>query len=426
MEMRRFIYVPLSMLLLGLMFGVDSARAAAGALDPTFGAGGKVLTRFGPSNAAVAQDAVLQSDGKIVVLVGFFNDSEFGLVRYLSNGKLDTSFGNGGSVMTQFPNNLAGSPTSIALQPDGKIVAAGGASSADGTVSEFALARYDTNGTLDTTFGSGGLVFTNFVGVMLGGVRNLATAVLIQPDGKILAGGLASENAKRPTIAALARYHSNGSLDASFGGGSGMVTVSSLPSVVLLAVLTSGDIFTVNGMGTTAQFNPWGGLESRVRPGTIAASSHGGIFAFDGDSSFVEAGQARDPNGTRFDADVKVLRFDATGTLDETFNSPIFDFGAEDRQNNAPQAVAIQTDGKIVLGGVSGTVTPLFGLARLNTDGTLDSSFAAGGKLTTRFQGADQVQALVIQTDGKIVAIGQTFNGTTGEADLALARYLVQ
>lgn len=142
----------------------------------------------------------------------------FGVVRYLTNGRLDTTFGTGGRKQTAF-TNFINSPTSLALQPDGKMVVAGAASSADGTLSEFAVARFNANGAPDTRFGAGGRVTPNFVGVMPGGVSNPANVVLIQPDGKIPVGGGASTCGQCVKNTALARYNADGSLDATFGNG---------------------------------------------------------------------------------------------------------------------------------------------------------------------------------------------------------------
>jgi len=177
------------------MFG-PPAYAAAGDLDPGFGSGGRVVTTFvtrnAPFQSAIPADAALQPDGKIVVAVGFDNSviatEAFGVARYLKNGALDKTFGRNGANFTAFTNFL-NSPYSIAIQADGKIVVTGNATSADGTLSEFATARFTTSGVLDSTFGNGGRVTTNFVGVMAGGVSNPANTVLIQPAGKILVGG---------------------------------------------------------------------------------------------------------------------------------------------------------------------------------------------------------------------------------------------
>jgi uncharacterized delta-60 repeat protein len=136
---------------------IQSAQAAAGSLDPTFGKGGKVVTSFttrsAPFQSPRPSDAALQPDGKIVVAVTFFSSAiateAFGVARYLPNGSLDKTFGSNGSAQTAFTNFIDGT-SGLALQSDGKIVVVGTASSADGTLSEFAVARFNSNGSLDS------------------------------------------------------------------------------------------------------------------------------------------------------------------------------------------------------------------------------------------------------------------------------------
>src|SRR5437762_7186484 len=142
------------------------------------------------------------------------------------------------AAFTDFVN----APRAAARQGDGKSVVVGEAESADGTTSEFAIARFLRNGALDPTFGAGGKVTTNFVGVMTGGVSNPATAVLVQGDGKILVGGSARScgAVTCATRTALARYHTNGALDASFGRG-GMVDVQAIGVVTTLAEDAAGN-----------------------------------------------------------------------------------------------------------------------------------------------------------------------------------------
>jgi len=407
-----------------LAAGANSAYAQAGSLDPSFGTGGKAVTNFGVSVQPAG--AAVDANGNIIVAAGFSHVSiateAFGVVRYRSSGRVDTSFGNGGSAIAAF-TNFINSPNAMALQPDGKIVVVGEARSADGTLSEFAIARFTANGALDSSFGRAGQVTTNFVGVKLGGVRNSATAVLIQPDGKLLVGGVASQCGRCVHNTALARYNTNGTLDAAFGNG-GEVSVNAIGAVGALALLSSGDILAVNNTsGALAQFTAQGALASSPSSGTIVASSVGSVIAFQPDSKIILAQTALEAaSGYRSDIDVKVVRFNPSGGVDLTFASPLFDFGPEDRETNAAQAVVLDSNWKVLAGGYSGTSSPVFGLARLNTDGSLDSSFGNGGKVTTRFNGLDLIWALVVQSDGKILAIGETC--PNGSCNLALARYL--
>jgi uncharacterized delta-60 repeat protein len=329
-------------------------------------------------------------------------------------------------VQTAF-TNFINQPNSLAIQPDGKIVVAGTASSADGTVSEFAVARFNTNGSLDATFGTGGKVTTNFVGVMQGGVSNPANAVLIQPDGKILVGGGASQCAKCVHRTALARYNTDGSLDATFGNG-GMVDVTEIAAATTLALDAAGDIFALAGTAIV-EFTPGGTLQSSVTPAAVTVSSHGffGINAFQSDGRYLVAEFVS--GVSRHDIETQVVRFIQTGVTDPSFNSPAFDFiGEGGASDDVAAAVVLQPNGQIVVGGnnFSGG-SSLFGLARLNSNGSLDSSFGTGGVLTTSFQGQTSaaVTAVVIQVDGKIIAVGQTLT-SSGIANLAMARYLGQ
>jgi uncharacterized delta-60 repeat protein len=187
---------------------------ADGSPDSSFGTNGKVSSPTNHEGPAWA--GALQPDGKIIVAGDTFAPSGFALERYLSNGALDASFGTGGRATTAF----SGHPRALAVQPDGKIVAAGGGSS--GSSSGFALARYNANGSPDASFGAGGVVITT---LMAGGSAN-AYAVAIQPDGKIVAAGQASPGSNNYDFA-LARYNADGSLDNTFGVGGKLTTAVS-------------------------------------------------------------------------------------------------------------------------------------------------------------------------------------------------------
>jgi uncharacterized delta-60 repeat protein len=384
-----------------------------------------------PNQSAIPTDAAQQSDGKIVVAMGFEHSSiateGFGVVRFNSNGSLDTTFGTNGSVQTAF-TNFTNMPNSLALQPDGKIVVAGVAATSDGTTSEFAIARFNTNGTLDSTFGIGGKVTTNFVGVK-GGVSNPANAVLIEADGKILVGGSASECPRCVTHTALARYNLDGSLDSSFGT-NGIVDVTAIGPADALAEDAAGNIFAVNGnAGMIAEFSAFGMRDSNITPAPVVISSHGfyGATRFQPDGNYL-VGESVIDNG-RSDRDVKVVRFLQTGATDRTFNNRAFDYSAEGSAAvDSAAALALQPDRQVVIvGSRFAGGFDIFGVARLNTDGSLDSTFGTGGTLTTTFPGQTSAAgtAVVIQSDGKIVAVGQTLT-SSGIANLALARYLGQ
>ena len=406
------------------------AYAAGGSLDPSFGSGGVVSTAYtGPAPT----DALLQPDGKIVVVTGFSNDpgatQAFGLLRYQASGALDTTFGAAGRTSTAFTDFLNYANDAV-LQPDGKIIVVGEAESADGTLSEFAIARFTATGALDTTFGAGGKVTTNFVGVMPGGVSNPATTVLVQPDGKILVGGSASQCPRNcgPRRTALARYTQNGALDTTFGTG-GMVSVVAIGQVSTLAEDAAGHIFALAG-AQIAEFTPTGTQQSQITPAPVVTSSSGGFQVtpalFQPDGRYVVAtGAADGTSGYRHDVDAVVTRYQQIGVVDPTFSNPPFDFGTEaPNATDLAQGIAQQANGQVVLVGyssVNGTTT--FTAARLTATGALDTTFGSGGTLTVDV-GGGQGSTVLTQPDGKILVVGQGF--VNGATTLVLARYLAQ
>jgi len=386
---------------------------AAGSLDPTFGTGGKVLTDLGDNSAgaqiqAVVSDAALQSNGDIVV------SGNFGLVRYLPSGKLDTSFGTKGLAAT------TGSAAGLAIEPNGDYLAVG-AGTTSGGVSTFAVTRFTSSGTLDPTFGHDGVVTTTFPGASDGAT---ADAVLVEPDGDILVGGHASvpgtsRNEPVITEGALALYSSSGALEESFGSGGIVQSTSSIGNIANLGIDASGDIFV---LPAHAEFSPSGQLDSSVTAETIATSSQGG------DNAFLPNGQsvsATSVTVAKHNTDVQATLFNANGTVEEAFDNPPFTYtGAELAGFQSPGAVAVQPNGQIVIAGSSFKDTSVFGLARLDTSGSLDSTFGSTGVLTTSFQGDDGATAVLIKPNGDIVAVGFSENNTTGVTDIALARYI--
>jgi uncharacterized delta-60 repeat protein len=373
---RASIALTLAMLLLSSNV-LPPAHAAAGDLDPSFGSGGKVTTDFSNSSDRSAAIAI-QSDGKAVVagstVINISTQHDFALARYNSDGSLDASFGEGGKVKTDF-FGLGDEAHAIAVQGDGKIIAAGisGIGTSDVVFEfnpDFALARYNSDGSLDASFGVGGKVTTDFFGF-----KDQIFAIALQSDGKIVAVGYASFF----SVFGLARYNSDGSLDTSFGTG-GKITTS------------FGD-FSNFAHGVVIQSNG-----KIVVSGTAFIN---GFFAF------------------------ALARYNSDGSLDASFGSEgkvTTDFGLRDDQSFA---IALQTDGKIVVAGAADFFNK-FGLARYNSDGSLDTSFGIGGKVTTAFLDASfafaQANALIIQSNGKIIAAGAALNpGTFG--DFALARY---
>jgi uncharacterized delta-60 repeat protein len=400
------------------------AHAASGDLDPSFGSGGKVTTDFG-SPVDEGNGVVIQPDGKVVV-AGLKGGTEwdFALARYNTDGSLDTTFGSGGKVITNL-GDYVDQAFDVALQSDGKIVAAGWSGN------DVAVARYNSDGSLDTGFGAGGKATADF-----GGYPDYALGVAVQPDGKIVTVGGASDFA-------VARFNSDGSLDTGFGSGGKTTTDfgSSEEQANGVALLASGDVVAggYSDQGATgddfalAVYNSDGTLDTgfssdgKLTTDFASATDQATGLAVQTDGKIVASGYSdQGATGTDF----ALGRYNPDGTLDTGFGSGgkvTTDFGSLVDQTTAPgNGVAIQPNGNIVAAGYSnqGATATDFALANYNPDGTLDTSFSSDGKVATDFaSGIDVASGIVIQSDGNIVAAGYSSQGATGN-DFALARYL--
>ncbi|MHC1763940.1 MAG: choice-of-anchor D domain-containing protein [Verrucomicrobiia bacterium] len=341
-----------------------------GKLDPAFGTLGVVTTDFG-SGKNEAYSVALQGDGKIVAAGYAWNGFNYQLAvaRYGAEGKLDTTFGGDGKVTTAVGNqNDVGQ--SVRVQNDGRILVAG--HSYNGTNNDFALVRYEPDGRLDTSFGNGGKVSTS-----VGSDHDEIRSAAIQTDGKIVVAG-SSRKATDDDIA-LARYHANGTLDTEFGNGG--------------KVVTSIGSYNDFGYGLVLQ-----------NDGKIVV----GGYTFNGS-----------------DTDFALLRFRADGVRDTAFGNdglvqtPIGKYG------DFGLGLALQSDGKLIVGGYSvGNGNYDFALARYLADGKLDTAFGNGGKLTTMVgNGNDVGTSVAVQPDGKILVAGYS-DDAAGRSGFALVRYL--
>lgn len=360
--------ITIALFVLTFFLFTGKSTAQNGALDLSFGNLGKVTTPIGVSED-VANSVAIQSDGKIIVAGSSYiaPNWNFAILRYKTDGTLDNTFGNGGKVTTDIDSTDYGN--SVAIQNDGKIIVAGN-SMVDSNV-DFALVRYNTDGTLDNTFGNGGKVTT-----AIGNSDDRASSVTIQSDGKIVVTGSSNNNGQYTEIA-LVRYNTNGTLDNTFGTG-GKTTI---------------DI----------------------------SSSHDGAtsVAIQGDGKIVIGGSSKNTPFLEF----TLIRYNTNGTLDNSFGTGgivITDIGVGDDYINK---VVIQNDGKIVAAGIIGPGSSAdFALARYNTDGTLDNSFGTGGKVTTNIGVSSNAgYSAAIQANGKIIVVGNSFNGTV--YDIAAACY---
>lgn len=409
-----------------------SAPPAAGTVDSTFGTAAKawVMTKFGLGDD-MAYAVAIQTDQRIVAAGNSHNgsDQDFAVARYNSNGSLDTSFAAGGKVTTAIGSGDDGI-LGLALQSDGKIVAAG--YTVSGSDTDFAVVRYNTNGTLDATFGTDGRVVTSDQDL------HAARAVAIQADGKIVVGGEAIPSAGGSNEFAVVRYNIDGSLDSSFDA-DGVVKVASGPyppdRCTALAIQADQKIV---GAGRAVILSP------DTDPCVVRLNADGSLdTSFDGDGilifDFSDLSTSDEAHGIGFTsgggvvvgggvipsvpyADFAAARCTSAGVVDAGFGADgkvTTEIGSQDE---VAFALAVQTNDKIVLAGFYDNVQDDdFALVRYNTDGSLDTSFDKDGKLVLHFgSGQERARAVKLQSDGKIVAAGYAWNGT--DYDFLLVR----
>jgi uncharacterized delta-60 repeat protein len=347
-----------------------------------------------------------------------------------ADGDLDSTFGTGGRVVTDFSGRSNGA-SAVALQSNGKILIAGDALSASGPP-DFAVARYNNDGSLDSGFGTGGRVTTDFAAR-----SDVGSAITIQPDGKILVAG-AADMASTNFDFALVRYNSDGSLDSSFGAG-GKVTTdfnNALDQAAAIGLQSDGKI-VLAGFATTstqhmalARYNTNGTLDTSFGSGGKVVNDFSGTrdaassLAIQVDGRIVIGGFTIDPLTSFFV--FALARYNTDGSLDPAFGTggkvtTRVVFG--DGEDDEVAALAIQSDGRILAAGRANFAQD-FGLVRYQTNGSIDSAFGTNGIVTTDFNGhIDRAASVMLQVDGKIVLAGST-NLTTGSTgDFGLARY---
>jgi uncharacterized delta-60 repeat protein len=340
-----------------------------GSTDPSFAAGLATLN-LGTATSE-AQAVAVQKDGKVVAAGAKFSQASSQLIvaRFNQDGTLDAAFGKDGVHFGVFAQGASSAARAVAVQKDGKIVAAGLVAS--GGMSDFGVTRITRSGLPDPSFAGDGEVTTDFGG------SDQARSVAIQPDGKILVGG--TSNVGGEFQFALARYTRSGALDRSFG--------------------TGGKVLTDFG---------------------VQANLAG--VAIQKDGKIVAAGQVQSA-GTG--PDIALARYTKKGSLDRSFGTDgkvVTDLGSQEGAGAAP---AIQKDGRIVVAGSRVDTDENFLVARYRQDGQLDRSFSTDGWTTTDFGGGDYAAALGIDSLGRLVAAGTL--GIPGiAAQGAVARYLAR
>ena len=385
------------------MRGYGRRMASPGDLDTSFSGDGKKTISFGGLDTANV--VLVQPNGRIVVAGSTRKvstaPSRFCVARLRSNGTLDTAFGSGGKRVISFGGDSLGeSVFGAALQPDGKIVLAGGSDL------RAAVARLNPNGSLDTTFSGDGKKTFNWAP----GDFSRARAVLVLANGKLVVAGFSGPEGGDVQVA---RLKANGALDTAFGTGS-KAAVDFGGTDFGLALARQADGRIVVAGGSTAG----GDVVARLRAnGTLDPD-------FDGDGRLMlpGGGEAR---AVLVQPDSKIVvtgnpglsevttvtRLNPNGSPDTTFNgdgTATIDFGAS--------GAVLQPDGKIV---IAGTAQAGVAVARLNANGSPDATFGAAGKAAVDFGAATSGNAVALQPNGRIVVAGQRSGG-----DFAVARLL--
>ena len=416
--MKKRLLIRLSIICTTSLFSI-ALNAQPGALDNTFGTNGIVTTDFFGDND-MAQATVVQPDGKIVVAGSVYLNG-FAIARYNSDGSLDNSFGVGGKVTTTIGLG-SGHGFSLALQNDGKILLAG--TCANAADLDFALIRYTSSGNLDNTFGIGGKVITP-----IGNNSESAYSIAIQPDGKIILAGRSSNANLYDFRFALVRYNSDGSLDNTFGTGGKVTTAIGAFSEGYSVTLQADGKILVAGNGingsyyefTIVRYNADGSLDASFGTGGIVTTPIGGDHNYgqsvkvQSDGKIVVTGFFQIVN----DSNLGIIRYNSDGTLDNTFGTGGIVTNAFGSIFVVGLSSVLQQDGKIIIGGyISGISDLNIIVARFNTDGNLDLSFGNLGSVSiptasnylTPFggQGAGWGLSIALQSDEKIVVAGNS------------------
>jgi uncharacterized delta-60 repeat protein len=390
---------------------IFNSFAQPGSLDTLFGNGGKVITSF--TNFGDAARVIAIQNDKKIILGGNTKPNSFAktnslLVRYNSDGTLDTSFGIGGKVVES-----AGSVSVLAIQTDGKIIAG----------SSFTLMRFTSKGIIDTSFGIGGKVVTDIKGYY----SEQSRAIVIQNDGKIILGGYGQESGPDKPHFMLIRYHKNGSLDSTFGVGG--IVIGDVGNCNSIALQSDGKIIAGGAFDFSfalARYNTNGSLDNTFGTAgrvitSVGSTSGGQSVAIQKSGKIVLIGWTNE--GAGISTSTALVRYNTDGSLDNAFGTGgkvITQWGTSSKGNS----ISIQNDEKIVVGGFAkkGSNHNNFALARYNTDGSLDNTFGDAGEAVTPVGPLNsQSDAIAIHKNGKIVLTGYAYNGT--KTNIALVQY---
>jgi uncharacterized delta-60 repeat protein len=427
--------------LAGLLPASGASATVPGELDPSFGIGGKVQAPFGPES--YAGGVAVQPDGKILVAGTPEESQGFSVARLLPNGSLDPSWGEGGVVTT--PLGKFASAFDVAVQSDGKVIAVGEAPGAE-EKEDFAIVRYLSNGELDPSFGEGGIVI-----VPVGTTADQGRAVAIGPGGRIAVVGISELPSFRDAVG-VAVLESNGTPEAAFAGdGTTVVTTESgeddrgegvavqSDGKVLIADSTGaggGDGFTLVRLGLDGKPDPsFGGdgvVETPIPGEGEVESGRISDVLVQPDGKIVGGGYGFDFTGAEFVGKFEIVRYLSNGELDPGFGSGGMVGVRPPGEHSFGRALGLAANGKLILGGTyDANENPLEedsapALVRVNANGSLDLSFGNGGLVARPLEAGleqESLEGLAIQPDGKIVTTGYQYREPGGYSGV-VSRYI--
>jgi len=409
-----------------ISFATLCTHAQHGDLDNTFGNDGIVTTPIGVDGDR-CRDIAVQEDGKIV-LIGSTNNGtnlDLAILRYNINGTPDNTFGEGGA----FSVNLGGDEygVSVVVLSDGKILTAG--TQGESPFSDFLILKFNSDGTIDQTFGTNGIVTTDF-----GITHDIANNIMINSDGKIIVTGEVKNGDDRDF--AIAQYNTDGTPDPFFSGdGKATFDIVEFDRCYSSALQPDDKIILFGHISlagdqdfATLRCKPDGSLDNSFGSQGIVVTDFNSTIEFGYSVALQQDGKIITSGITNYSVDpmLGVVRYNTDGSLDNTFGT-----GGKESHSVGPDYefynfLAIQSDGKILIAGAS---TDSLGsddinLVRLNKNGSLDNTFGINGIVTTGNAGrSDWSESIALQADSKIL-VGAYANPSDEKGVFAIYRYL--
>jgi uncharacterized delta-60 repeat protein len=369
---------------------------------------------------------------KILISGDIYNGSQFLAARFNGDGSMDTSFGNSGVVLTSITGSDSAQANGLAIQSGSLLVLAGTRAIGSACENDFVVARYNySDGSLDTSFYGSGILVTN-----LGNREAGANAAVVQPDGKIVIAGYCV-NTCGANVLALCRLNPDSSFDPSFGSGGRLITsISPQPGNLEapVVVIQPDGKLVVAGMA-------YDGMNNSL---TVARFLTNGVmdgsFGIGGSVTNIVGTNGSSPNAITLQSDGKIvvsasalfsgndiaiLRYNTNGTPDTTWNGTGKLLTVIGSSGDSMAALAIQSDGKIIDAGASSFSGSKFSMLRCATNGALDNSFGTFGKVATSIpnQLISGSYGMALQPDHKIILAGTGVNGPPYQYQMALARY---